>query len=249
MRRRDAKSLEGYYHFFSWGIPAVITCLLVMENRLYGTATVGPSDRPWCWLSTKEHQWRVFAYFYIPISICFVYNAAVYILLSRHVFGSSLGSNIRKRVLLYLFVFILCGCWGLINRIYQLVENHPLPLLTFCEAVFNPLCGALNAFVYGVSQKVFTRIKDKCCGCAGDELLEQNTERRDSRTTVQQFDRPNSSDSQSTPYSRTRPAPDAFGSNGFGRFASGIDANIDEEVFISSPNGSRTMRPLLSPYA
>ena len=139
------------------------------------------------------------------------------------------------------FVFILCGCWGLINRIYQLLENHPLPVLTFCEAVFNPLCGALNALVYGVSQKVFTRIKGKCCGCPGDKMMKETDGREDSTTTVQHYERPNSGNSQGTHYGNSN--------NTFRGGLGDNESNMDEEVFLPSPNGSRTMRPLLSPNA
>merc|ERR1711871_1726878 len=141
-----------------------------------------------------------------------------------------LGANIRKRVLLYLFVFVLCAIWGLIHRVYQLVTpgHKPLAFLSFCEALFNPLNGALNALVYGVSQKVFTRYRNRCCKTGKDG--------RSLRTTVQ---RGNSKEATET--SNVPNVGDGFYSNDPSTFAT-----EDGAVFVSpSPSSKNVMRPLL----
>ena len=166
-RRRKAHQLEMYYHMISWGIPSIITIVLIVEKLTMHSAIVGASDRPWCWLTnhaTESESWQMemfqqFLFFYVPALVIFGYNTCIYFVLSKKVHGTELGANIRKRVLLYLGVFVVCSVWGFIHRIYQLFskDHKPLFILSMAEAIFGPAQGFLNAVVYGISPKMRSR--------------------------------------------------------------------------------------------
>jgi hypothetical protein len=143
-KRKKAHQLEAYYHTVSWGIPILITIILMVEKMTMHSDIIGGADRPWCWL-TNHHsqsesydmeQLQQFLMFYLPAVLIFSYNVSIYVFLARQVHGTELGANIRKRVLLYLLVFSICACWGLVHRIYQLFskDHQPLIQLSYLES-------------------------------------------------------------------------------------------------------------------
>jgi hypothetical protein len=181
-RRKKAHRLEVFYHAVSWGLPMLITIVLVVERLSLQSDIIGGADRPWCWLTNHASQHeslememiQQFALFYVPAVVVFCYNVMIYIKLAGIVHGTELGSNIRKRVLLYLLVFLLCSVWGLAHRLYQAFTpgHQPLKWLSYAEAAIGPLQGFLNAIVYGISAKVVARYK-RLCGCASKEDAER----------------------------------------------------------------------------
>ena len=72
--------------------------------------------------------------------------------------------RVRRRLLLYLGVFIVTASFGFAGRVYQLVmaivngtevSAQPPPLwLIYVDAGLGPLQGCLNALVYGVNPQV-----------------------------------------------------------------------------------------------
>lgn len=74
--------------------------------------------------------------------------------------------KIRKRLVMYLLVFLVCAAWGFANRIYQAAHgpHSSSDLLILLECVFNPLQGGLNALVYGMNEKLRDRYMSCCCG-------------------------------------------------------------------------------------
>lgn len=181
-RRKKAHRLEVFYHAVSWGLPMLITIVLVVERLSLQSDIIGGADRPWCWLTNHASQHeslememiQQFALFYVPAVVVFCYNVMIYIKLAGIVHGTELGANIRKRVLLYLLVFLLCSVWGLVHRLYQAFTpgHQPLKWLSYAEAAIGPLQGFLNAIVYGVSAKVIARYK-RLCGCASEEDVDR----------------------------------------------------------------------------
>ena len=188
-KRKKAHHLEVYYHAVSWGIPILITIVLLVEKLTMHTDIIGGADRPWCWLTNHAtssesydmEQLQQFLMFYLPAVLIFSYNVSIYVFLARQVHGTELGANIRKRVLLYLLVFSVCAVWGLVHRIYQLfsVGHQPLLILTYLESFFGPLQGFLNALVYGVSARVVVRYK-RLCGCRVSSMEDEEGVRRSS---------------------------------------------------------------------
>ena len=112
----------------------------------YNTTTTNHSSQS---ENYDMEQLQQFLMFYLPAVLIFSYNVSIYVFLARQVHGTELGANIRKRVLLYLLVFSICACWGLVHRIYQLFskDHQPLQALIYLESVFGPLQGFLNALV------------------------------------------------------------------------------------------------------
>lgn len=143
-KRKKAHQLEIYYHAVSWGIPILITIVLIVEKLTMHSDIIGGADRPWCWLTNHSsqsesydmEQLQQFLMFYLPAVLIFSYNVSIYVFLARQVHGTELGANIRKRVLLYLLVFSICAVWGLVHRIYQLFskDHQPLIQLSYLES-------------------------------------------------------------------------------------------------------------------
>ena len=135
-RRKKAHRLEVFYHATSWGLPMLITIVLLVERLSLQSDIIGGADRPWCWLTNHASQHesfemetiQQFALFYVPAVVVFCYNVMIYVKLAGIVHGTELGTNIRKRVLLYLLVFLMCSVWGLVHRLYQAFTPHHQPL-------------------------------------------------------------------------------------------------------------------------
>jgi len=167
---------ELYYHILSWGVPAAL-CAYFFVKFLMGEASMGFVERPWCWIRNVDTgtawSWtgslEQFLFFYLPVAITLVYNLMVYVFLARvvgQVLSASMESKIRKRLIMYLLVFVICAVWGFINRTYQaFADQHAQSeTLTTLECVMGPLQGALNALVYGMNEKLRDRYLSCCFG-------------------------------------------------------------------------------------
>ena len=137
-----------------------------------------------------------FALFYAPAFVAFVTNVIIYTFLFFKVhevyFFSSqhedqyadereelqrakreraMNWRVRRRLLLYLGVFIATASFGFAGRVYQLamaiahsteVSAQPPPLwLIYVDAGLGPLQGCLNALVYGVNPQLCQQYSNK----------------------------------------------------------------------------------------
>jgi hypothetical protein len=251
-RRKKAHRLEVFYHAVSWGLPMLITIILVVERLSLQSDIIGGADRPWCWLTNHASQHeslememiQQFALFYVPAVVVFCYNVMIYIKLAGIVHGTELGSNIRKRVLLYLLVFLLCSVWGLAHRLYQAFTpgHQPLKWLSYAEAAIGPLQGFLNAIVYGVSAKVVARYK-RLCGCASaddDERLGRGLVRDDRVGSYGSYPR-------ATHYAESAPAPsDKVGGVASGRGYPSAVSRYQPPTAVVPPAGRQGERHALN---
>lgn len=241
-KRKKAHQLEIYYHAVSWGIPILITIVLIVEKLTMHSDIIGGADRPWCWLTNHSsqsesydmEQLQQFLMFYLPAVLIFSYNVSIYVFLARQVHGTELGANIRKRVLLYLLVFSICAVWGLVHRIYQLFskDHQPLIQLSYLESTFGPLQGFLNALVYGVSARVVVRYK-RLCGCRVSSLDDEDIVRRSSSLArSRQGSAPldahySAAQYQTLPGDDRRGGEDLSSPNGYERSSSGLTAPLN----------------------
>jgi len=141
-----------WFHMVCWGIPAIMTVLLVS----LGMITHSSSDE-WCSNTTMGH----WLFWYGPLLFSFAFNAIAYALIILHYRGTSkdkrMKNKIKLRVTLYLFVFFICWIWDLVN--FTINQVHPpSPIwLSMLTSTFMPLQGFLNFLVYGVSSRMFRR--------------------------------------------------------------------------------------------
>ena len=82
---------------------------------------------------------------------------------------SPLQHKIRRRLLLYLGVFILLMAPGLANRIWQAAapDHSPNFVLLCADSLCGPLQGFGNAVVYGLNKRLRERYRRLCCRCLG----------------------------------------------------------------------------------
>lgn len=106
--------------------------------------------------------------YYIPLLVALCVNLVLYVWLWKRVKSMPIRRRLRRRLLLYLLVFVGCTVWGLINRIGQAVsaDHQPNELLNRLEAFFAPAQGFLNALVYGVDRRMVSRYRHCMCGGA-----------------------------------------------------------------------------------
>lgn len=169
-RNRTPRKLETLYHVLSWGIPSLICGYLFFRQRT-DLPSMGPTTgRPWCWIESARSdsdQWMQFAFFYGPLLGLFLFNLCIYMWLCRRVrrLMSPLQHKIRRRLLLYLGVFIILTAPGLANRIWQAVDpNHTPNFALLCaDSLCGPLQGFGNAVVYGLNKRLRERYHRLCC--------------------------------------------------------------------------------------
>jgi hypothetical protein len=164
-----------------------------------------------------------FVLFYAPLGMSFIMNVGIYVFLFFSVHKVSFFSSqpeavmneseelqrakreramnwrVRRRLLMYIGVFIVTSIFGFAGRVYQVllaIIHHtevgaqvPPMWLIYVDAALGPLQGFLNAFVYGVNPQLCQQYSNKlhvlcsrvCCrrgGVAGsnsgaDYLLRQ----------------------------------------------------------------------------
>lgn len=174
-RKNTTEKYERYYHLLGWGVPLLID-LYFLARTLFGQPSMGNTERPWCWISSKTETtaWSLsgsleqLVFFYLPLIVLFTYNMGIYAFLFNRVgrvLSPTMQNKVIKRLLSYLLVFVLCAIWGLINRIWQMsVASHQPPhAMEGLESFFSPLQGFMNALVYGLNDQLRARYVNLCC--------------------------------------------------------------------------------------
>eukprot|EP00743_Colponemidia_sp_Colp-15_P007850 GILK01008503.1.p1 GENE.GILK01008503.1~~GILK01008503.1.p1 ORF type:complete len:338 (-),score=32.26 GILK01008503.1:371-1384(-) len=161
---------EPLYHLAAWGVPIAASVVLLCTDHF------GDANRVWCWIT--DQSFFPLLFFYIPVVFMFCYNLAIYVMLTRRVgrFMSFMNPRIRKRISLYLLVFLACTVWGLLNRLIGalVLQNQNIRFLDILDAFFCPLQGFLNALVYGMNRRLRTACMSlfPCCDCLQKSCVE-----------------------------------------------------------------------------
>lgn len=140
-------------------------------------SSMGPAtDRPWCWIESAQSdsdQWMQFAFFYGPLLAVFSFNLCIYLWLCSRVrrLMSPLQHKIKRRLMLYLSVFIILTFPGFANRIWQAADPDHTPnfILLCADSLCGPLQGFGNAIVYGLNKRLRQRYYRLCCNCSRNE--------------------------------------------------------------------------------
>eukprot|EP01091_Cochliopodium_minus_P006996 TRINITY_DN1693_c8_g1_i1.p1 TRINITY_DN1693_c8_g1~~TRINITY_DN1693_c8_g1_i1.p1 ORF type:complete len:307 (-),score=61.33 TRINITY_DN1693_c8_g1_i1:55-975(-) len=144
LNQKPEKKFIQYAHFFCWFIPSLIVILI------FTTGGFKVSDQNWCTLPGVYE----YLYWFGPLSISFLTNIVLYILILNKVKKLSLQNfrvSIIRRILLYLIVFFICWVWDFVDHIMSSFKCDYFPFFIL-EVFFSPLQGLLNAIVYGVSK-------------------------------------------------------------------------------------------------
>jgi len=149
-RKKSEEGLRGYFKYYfiiCYLLPAVtVTAGIISES--FGET----EDAVWCWI-TEEHLAMRFAVYYIPLVVLWIFNVAIYILLSRESHSSlSYGYIMKegmKRLRLYILVFVIAKAPALINRLFNaFFSDRKLFALFLLQALFDSLFGFFEALVY-----------------------------------------------------------------------------------------------------
>jgi len=149
-RKKNEEALRAYFKFYfiiCYLIPAVsVTACIISES--FGET----EDAVWCWI-THEHQDMRFAVYYIPLVVLWIFNVTIYFLLSKESQSSLSYGYImkegRKRLRLYILVFVVAKAPALINRLFNLfLSDRKLFTLFLLQALFDSLFGFFEAMVY-----------------------------------------------------------------------------------------------------
>lgn len=169
LRGDRAKRLERYYHFISWGVPFVVSCLPLTADA-YGPAG------PWCWVAGDvKHRdaWR-FATYYIPLFTCIIviFAANVYIFVKyRRQAKRWEGVHCRNRsaeeeqkrlvmnsLLAYPCIYLVLSLGPLAHRIQNAVSDEPSFALIIIHVVSIPLTGLVNAIAFGFNRDTLRKL-------------------------------------------------------------------------------------------
>jgi len=163
-RKKTKETLRSYlkFYFFICFVIPMIPVAWCLYAGLFGPTESGV----WCWISA-HHDWFRFAFYYVPLILLWVFNLAVYILLSK---TDSLSYTYiikegRKRLRMYLLVLLLCKLPALINRTVNAALDDTIFWLFLCQAVFDSLFGFFDSLVYGVTKGRMDVFREKCCSC------------------------------------------------------------------------------------
>jgi hypothetical protein len=161
---RFAAKYEAYYHLFVWTLPLITSCWFLVNG------SYAPSG-PWCWIDAKYKIERLFVFF-VPLWISMLYNAIAMVFLVRTIWKVRSAKNASKRELVnfawkgfqYTLAMMIAVSsqnvfitsltlhlqWlpGSVNRVHQAFSNSPVYTLVLLHAIFTPLQGALNVYVY-----------------------------------------------------------------------------------------------------
>lgn len=149
-RKKHEETLHDYLKYYiliCTGVPIVplVICLL--------TESFGQTeDAVWCWIEAEEGELR-FGVYYVPLVVLWMFNVIMYVLLSRERRSSLSYEYIikagKRRLRLYILVFILCKLPSLVNRLANAI--HPEKnffILFLIQAIFDSLFGFFEALVY-----------------------------------------------------------------------------------------------------
>jgi len=149
-RKKNEEALRAYFKYYflvCYVIPAVTVIACIISESFGET-----EDAVWCWV-TKEHQDMRFAVYYIPLVVLWVFNVVIYILLSKEAQSSLSYGYImkegKKRLRLYILVFVVAKAPALINRLCNLFfSDRKMFALFLLQSLFDSLFGFFEALVY-----------------------------------------------------------------------------------------------------
>jgi len=160
--RQRAQIPQVWFHVFSWGIPAILTTVLITGDMIEIEPVSG-----WCH-TTSVAQWTLW---FAPLIVSFAWNLILYsFILARYRSSNTQTASlsymnerqrrmqwkIKKRLSLYLLAFMLCWVWDLSDNVAShFVAEDKLYWLWLLQSFFSPLQGFLNFLVYGVSSRMF----------------------------------------------------------------------------------------------
>lgn len=153
-RKAEPGRFEKYYHIVSWGLPLLCVGYLLARQLgghtevgnadrpwcvarsllppVVADLRIACARLDRCWIRDRtgnnEHWNRgvieQFAMYYLPLTLVMVWNLVLYCLLSRSMHDYRMRRVIKRRLLLYLVIFLLCAVWGLVHRVYQVRHWH-----------------------------------------------------------------------------------------------------------------------------
>jgi hypothetical protein len=184
---RDPLRLERRFHAVSWGVPVLLTVLLLLMRGL------GPTFNKCLITCTGKYfhsYWLRIGFYYIPLAILMLGDAVVFGLViqrfryrapkqntavqtlteepdelsvvfwAEHPEEIDQKSSVPRKLLLVLGVFVFIAMFPFIDRMYQLVYGTRQHTLAMLHGVMFPLQGFMNALVFGYSRTLRT----ECCG-------------------------------------------------------------------------------------
>jgi len=227
-RNSTISSKQMWYHLLCWGLPVFFT-ILPAFTKSYG------DSGGWCWIKDDTDiavAWR-FITFYIPLWLAMCYCAWVYWGVRQKVSHnlSTQRGSMKDRIKYYPLVLVICWFWASVNRIEQIFG--PSQFWLFCLHVFfSSLQGAFNAFVYGLTKDIRTRVAKilpfsvPCCPieivpvpdnnntAPKDELSDENVAPVDNEIDSPEIGKKRSSFSQTEPQTDTSMSRDDLESGG-----------------------------------
>lgn len=139
---------ELYYHAFVWGI----SLFLLLINILLDSFSLGIL---WCWIG-NDFMYLRFLTFYGPWLGTTIFNGVLYLSIT-HSLSNQIdiqGRLVNIRLIQYITVFVFGHMWGFINRTQNWCSpNEPIFGLYIMHAIFSPLQGALDSFLYGANHE------------------------------------------------------------------------------------------------
>ena len=167
VQMKQTTQYEKKYHLVSWGIPLVISFVLLAVGA-YGPAGV------WCWIVNKEEL--RFGMWYGPLifTILILFLVYPYIIWKVYKLGQAADSGnldqIKKRrmtflkddvkhLIAYPIVYLLVSIFPLINRIQNSISMDTVYALVILHALCSPLQSALNAIVHALSQDFLSKLR------------------------------------------------------------------------------------------
>jgi len=142
--------------FVAWVVP------LVPLTILLSLGAIG-RDTAWCWIPQDDKNWRIYC-FWGPVALIWVFNCCCYYIVRKKLqeMLSFMEKAASRRILGYIFIFIIVSIPPLTNRIVEMV-GPPQFVLFVCHSAFDPLIGFCNAVVYGWNKQLRNSLEKACC--------------------------------------------------------------------------------------
>ncbi|XP_046854184.1 G-protein coupled receptor 1-like isoform X2 [Xenia sp. Carnegie-2017] len=156
IRTMRTEKYERIYHFISWGVALVASCIPFIGNHY------GPADM-WCWIHGKSSRAQVMR-FYIPLWCMIAYMLLTYFVivwkLRRMVdrYGGTYSPELerqreflRKDVKLlraYPLVYMVLSIFPSVNRIQNAFDDKKIFGLLLMQTISSPLFGVVSALVF-----------------------------------------------------------------------------------------------------
>jgi len=148
------KSFFKVYFLLSILLPAATLVGSVFDNEI-----VPMHHQPWCWLKGI----RRFIYYYGPLVILWIFNVIIYYFLSRAslsiVSYRQMINSQKRRLRLYVLIFIIAKIPALINRICNAASGE-CTILSTIQTISDPLYGFFYFLVFLYIKK---NIFMECC--------------------------------------------------------------------------------------